>query len=365
MSTERFEVVTVTLNPAIDRTITIPRFTVGSVNRVGAEHSTPGGKGVNVAAALARAGHRVAVTGFLGRDDAATFESLFKELGIEDRFIRVAGPTRVGIKIVDPELGQTTDINFSGCPATPADLEALMQCLERIEAPWFVLAGSLPPGVDPSFYTTLIALLRRRGARVVLDTSGEPLRLALGVDPEGQRVADRGFAEALAEGSCPTDFHGPRHPDASGRAGVPPGEAQSAAPAALPHLIKPNLHELGELLGESPQTPVEIVRAARSLIAQGIEQVVVSMGAVGALLVSATEAVQVRPPTLEVGSTVGAGDAMVAGLVSAGLRGLSLVETAKIATAFSVYALTRQDGSPDLSASLRSLLPTITTKIIP
>jgi 1-phosphofructokinase len=355
MNTERFDVVTVTLNPAVDRTITIPRFTVGAVNRAGAEHSLPGGKGVNVAASLARAGHRVAVTGFLGSENAAPFESFFAGLGIADRFIRVAGCTRVGIKIVDPELGQTTDINFAGPPAAPTERDALMRCVEALEAPWFVLAGSLPPGVDPGFYTTLIASLKARGARVMLDTSGEALRRAVAWDQEGSRIAETvcRFAEISVEGGHPSDARGPRH-------AVPPAEAR-----ALPHLIKPNLHELGELLGEMPDGPDQIVLAARRLIEAGIDQVVVSLGGDGALLVSAAEAVRVRPPPIAVHSTVGAGDAMVAGLVSAQLRGLSLEETARLATAFSIHSLTRQPGSLDLLTALPSLLPAIQTQILP
>ncbi len=304
MNTEHFDIVTVTLNPAIDRTVTIPNFTAGVVNRVETVRSNPGGKGVNVASSLADAGHRVAVTGFLGRENTASFEALFAQKTIADQFIRIAGQTRVGIKVVDPALHQTTDINFPGPAASPIDLEALAQQITTLDADCFVLAGSLPPGVGPAIYRHLVSALRFRGRRVVLDASGKPLRLAL---------------------------------------------------EAKPHLIKPNIHELGELLGETISGEQAVIAAARKLIAGGIEQVVVSMGKDGACFVTANEVLIARPPDVEVRSTVGAGDAMVAGIVSAQARRLTLAETARIATAFSVHTLTRNGGDADFSKSIAAI----------
>lgn len=308
MKTEHFDIVTVTLNPAIDRTVTIPNFTAGVVNRVETVRSNPGGKGVNVASSLADAGHRVAVTGFLGRENTASFEALFAEKKIADQFIRIAGQTRVGIKVVDPVLNQTTDINFPGPAASPADIEALAQQIAALDADCFVLAGSLPPGVAPTIYRDLVTALRFRGKRVVLDASGEPLRLAL---------------------------------------------------KAKPHLFKPNIHELGELLGETISGEQAVIAAARKLIATGIEQVVVSMGRDGACFVTANEVLIARPPDVEVRSTVGAGDAMVAGIVSAQARRLTLAETARIATAFSVRAITCTGENTDFSKSIASITPQV------
>lgn len=309
MSMPTFDTVTVTLNPAIDRTVTIPNFAAGVVNRVETVRSNPGGKGVNVAASLADAGQCVAVTGFLGRENTASFEALFAEKGIADHFIRIAGQTRVGIKVVDPALSQTTDINFPGPTATPLDVETLGSQIAALDAGCFVLAGSLPPGVDASIYQKLITALRARGRRVVLDASGEPLRRGL---------------------------------------------------EARPHLFKPNIHELGELLGVSLHGEASAVTAARQLISVGIETVVVSMGKDGAVFVTANEAVTARPPDVEVRSTVGAGDAMVAGIIAAQARGLSLGECARLATAFSVHALTRTSGTTPFSDAIQALLPNIT-----
>lgn len=305
----KLEVVTVTLNPAIDRTVTISNFTAGTVNRVEDSRSNPGGKGVNVASALADYGLKVAATGFLGLENAKSFEELFQRKSIADHFVRIAGQTRVGIKIMDPAQHETTDINFPGPATTASDQQTLKNRLVKLEAPCFVLAGSLPPGIDPTFYRELILELKARGTRVILDTSGAPLAPAL---------------------------------------------------EAKPFLIKPNIDELEALLGTKLPDESAVIAAARELIARGIEMVVVSMGKNGACFVTATEAMTARPPDVEVQSTVGAGDAMVAGLITALSQKLSLPETAKLATAFSLHALTRGANVPTARAAIEAWMPQVT-----
>ena len=304
-SSTRFDTVTVTLNPAIDRTITISNFTPGAVNRVEQVINTPGGKGVNVASALADAGHRVVVTGFLGRANSEPFEALFASKQIADRFIRTPGETRIGIKISDPIQRQTTDINFPGLSPSREEFAAFQSVFEALNAPWFVLAGSLPSGVEPTVYPELIRKLKAAGRGVLVDTSGEALRQAIG---------------------------------------------------AAPTIIKPNVHELEALTGKSLQTEAAVIEAARLLVAGGIELVVVSMGKDGACFVTADRVVIAQPPALEVRSTVGAGDAMVAGILSARLNGLSLEETARLATAFSLDALTRIGGGVGSRVEIRAAM---------
>lgn len=300
MTNEIYQVITVTLNPAIDRTVTIPNFTAGAVNRVEEVWSNAGGKGINVASALADYGYAVAATGFLGRDNIGIFEELFDRKDIGDHFVRVPGLTRVGIKISDRVRAQTTDINFPGCEVTPAHLDSLRQQIHELSAldhAWFVLAGSVPPGVDPSIYREIASTVRARGQRVVLDTSGEPLRHAL---------------------------------------------------EAVPQIVKPNIHELEEMLGAKLASRDAVAGAARKLIDRGIELVAVSMGAEGAMFVTKDSVVTARPPSIQVRSTVGAGDAMVAGIISAQMSDLPLEVCARMATAFSIDALTR--GEPGVSS---------------
>ncbi len=297
-----FDVVTVTLNAAIDRTVVIPNFTAGAVNRGEISSDSAGGKGVNVAAALADYGLRVAASGFLGRDNCGPFHTLFARKQITDEFLQLPGETRVGIKIVDPARRETTDINFPGLTPSDADIEAILRKIESLHAPWFVLAGSLPPKTDQGMYCELIASLKARGVRVALDTSGMALTSSLAVSPT---------------------------------------------------LVKPNIYELSAYVGKALKTVDDIVSAARRLVSDGIELVAVSMGADGACFVTADEAVLAQPPAVAVVTTVGAGDAMVAGLVVAQLRGKDLQESARIATSFSVRAVTKP--SPDALFDTKSV----------
>lgn len=285
-------IATITLNPAIDQTASIPNFTAGEVNRVVWEQSDPGGKGVNVASFLSDFGYSVAVSGFLGQENVEPFQTFFEQKGIADRFVRIPGRTRVNVKIVDEVQNQVTDINFPGQSPRPDDVGLLYRVMDElaIAHDWFVLSGSVPAGLTPDIYGELTQRLKAQGKTVVLDASGENLRQAI---------------------------------------------------AAAPYAIKPNIDELQELVGRSLPTTASVVAAAHDLIDQGITTVVVSMGARGALFVSDTQTVWAHPPEVKVVSTVGAGDAMVAGFVTATLRGLPLFQTAQLATAFSVGALSQ------------------------
>ncbi len=293
-SPRKFDVVTVTLNPAIDLTISIHDFKPGVVNRVGAWHSQPGGKGVNAATALASAGQSVAATGFLGQENTGDFETLFEEKGIEDCFIRIPGRTRTGIKITDPARSETTDINFPGFSPTPADLRKLFKRLDAVDAKWFMAGGSVPPGVDIGIYRELVARIKARGGRVILDTSGEALRHGIEAGPD---------------------------------------------------IIKPNIHELEELAGKSLKTQAAVAKAARALLAKGIKIVAVSMGGKGALFVSENGVALQRAAKIKIKSTVGAGDAMVGGILAAQLRNLPLAACARLATEFSAALLRRNAAS--------------------
>lgn len=285
-------IATVTLNPAIDQTVSIPNFTADAVNRVAWEQADAGGKGVNVASFLADFGYTVTATGWLGQENPELFQKLFDQKGIADRFVRIAGKTRVNVKIVDEIQQQVTDINFPGCPATELARQQLTETLSHLAADhdWFILSGSIPSGVPATFYRDLVSLLKAQHKTVVMDTSGDSLRHAL---------------------------------------------------VAQPDVIKPNLVELQELLGRSLSTETEIIAAAQDLIQQGLQCVVISMGAEGALFVTAQAAVHAQPPQVEIKSTVGAGDAMVSGTVVGMMRGYSLSDRARLATAFSMGALSQ------------------------
>ena len=283
-------VLTVTLNPAIDETITVDRLVPGTVHRARDLRRNAGGKGVNVASCLSDWGIRTTAFGLLGAQNAAPFEALFAAGAIEDRFGRLPGTTRVNLKIVDAD--DTTDINLGGLPVRAEDVATLAAQVEELAGPdtLAVLAGSLPPGCPPSIYADLVTRLRARGARVLLDSSGDPLSQAL------------------------------------------------AAPV-LPQCLKPNRHELSEWSGDRLDDLADVLRVATRLRDRGAELIVVSLGADGALFVSDDGAVLAHLAAPSVVSTVGAGDAMVAGLAAAMAEGASLERTARLATAFAVAKL--------------------------
>ena len=284
-------IATVTLNPAIDQTVGVDGFQMNTVNRGQTMQFDAGGKGVNVASFLADYGHATAVTGFLGQENADIFEQLFARKRIDDQFVRIPGRTRIGVKIVDEANQQTTDINMPGLLPTSEAMNNLLETIEGLAASydWFALSGNLPPGVPATIYATIITQLKRHGKQVVLDTSGEALR-------EGARAG--------------------------------------------PTIVKPNVDELQQLTGQSLADEAAVEQAARQLLGD-IRLVVISMGERGALFVDAATTLIAIPPPVLVKSTVGAGDAMVAGLIAGQVQGLSLPDCARLATAFSLGTITR------------------------
>jgi len=285
------KIATVTLNPAIDQTVRVDNFRPNTVNYARAMQFDAGGKGVNVASALVDVGYDVAVTGFLGQDNADIFEQFFASKHIDDQLVYIPGRTRIGVKIVDEANQQTTDINMPGLPPPAEARDTLFKAIERLAATcdWFVLSGTLPIGVPASTYATLITQLKEHGKQVVLDTSRDALR------------------EGIAAG---------------------------------PTVVKPNIDELRQLTGQSLTDEVALERAARQLLARGIQLVVISMGERGAMFVGPTTTLIAVPPPVKVKSTVGAGDAMVAGLIAGQVQGLSLPDCARLATAFSLRMIT-------------------------
>jgi 1-phosphofructokinase len=291
-------VIAVALNPALDHTIEVDHLRVGEVNRALRMQVDVGGKGINVASCLADFGITTAVTGQIGRDNATQFETLFHAKGIDNRFFYLDGLTRINTKLVDVASGETTDINMPGPVLEPDAIQALFErLLTRIDSLvsptcWVVLSGSLPPLWPADTYQRLIAHVHSLGARVLLDASGSALAAGIG---------------------------------------------------AAPDIIKPNRAELSELLGRPLADTAAVVAAARELLARpnAPKTVIVSMGGEGALFVNHQEALLAHPIPTELISTVGAGDAMVAGIVAAQIAGLNLPKCACLATAFSAGKLTR------------------------
>jgi 1-phosphofructokinase len=307
-------VVTVTLNPAIDQTVRVDHFRPNTVNYAQAMQFDAGGKGVNVASFLADFGLETTVTGFLGQDNADIFEQFFTSKHIDDQFVRIPGRTRIGVKIVDESNQQTTDINMPGLAPPAEAMDALLMKIEALAAScdWFALSGTLPPGLPPTTYATLITQLKKHGKHVVLDTSRDALR------------------------------HGA---------------------LAGPTIVKPNRDELQQLVGEPLADEVALEQAARQLLSGGIQLVVISMGEQGALFVDPTTTLVAVPPQVTVKSTVGAGDAMVAGVIAGQIQGLSLPDCARLATAFSLGTITRLGAYLPTPEELQAYAQQVTVRI--
>ncbi|MFE1600392.1 1-phosphofructokinase [Methylobacterium sp. ID0610] len=303
-------IVTLTLNPAIDLTVTLDALAPGHVHRARDARRDPGGKGVNVAGCLADWGLPVVATGLLGRDNDAAFAGFLTGKGIADRFVRVPGETRTNLKLLDLGRSDTTDVNLPGIAARAEDLAAVRGALLEAAAPdgLAVLAGSLPAGLAPATYVGLTADLTARGTRVVVDASGPALAAVL-----------------------------------------------AAPPGALPFAVKPNRHELEEWAGRPLADLPAVIAAAGALAERGIPLVAVSLGPDGALFVGREGVLHAHPPAMAVGSTVGAGDALVAGLVAGLQAGASLAETARLALAFAAGKLTRNGANLPDRATVRAL----------
>jgi 1-phosphofructokinase family hexose kinase len=197
-------IVTVTMNAAIDRTLTVPNFQRGQRHRASQGLTLAGGKGINIARALKRFGVPVVATGLAGgRTGTRIVEELTSEAILND-FVRIEDESRTSTAIVDPTGGSYTEVNEWGPDVQPEKLEMLLDKLTYLSrgADYLVFAGSLPRGIDDGFYANAIRELNRRGVRTVLDSEGEPLRR--GVQAEPFLVSPN---EREAEGLVGQEFH--------------------------------------------------------------------------------------------------------------------------------------------------------------
>jgi 1-phosphofructokinase family hexose kinase len=197
-------IVTVTLNAAIDRTLTVPNFQRGQRHRASASVTLAGGKGINVARALKTLGVPVVATGLVGGTTGSRIvEELTAEAILND-FVHIEGESRTSSAVVDPTGGTYTEINEWGPAVRPEELDTLLEKLRYLtqDAEFVVFAGSLPRSVADTFYADAIHELARRHVPAVLDTDGEPLRL--GVEAEPFLVAPN---QAEAESLVGQEFH--------------------------------------------------------------------------------------------------------------------------------------------------------------
>lgn len=283
--------VTLTLNPCVDRTVWLPSVTLGELNRVKRSRVDYSGKGVNVAKALHGWGRPVVAVGILAGETGRRIEADLNRTGIDSRFLYVPGESRTNIKLIDEASGSMTEINEAGVPVDPETLSQLVDLIAPLaaEARFLVLSGSLPPGVPAEYYADLI---RQVGARthVVLDTSGEALR--------------RGIR-------------------------------------ARPAMVKPNQAEAKEWLGTPLEGPEDWVSACRAMQRHGVEWVILSLGADGAVFASERDGLWwARSEPVVVRSLAGCGDTLVAAAIMGEAEGWRWSETAAFAVAAATVAAT-------------------------
>lgn len=268
---------TVTLNPSVDRQLTVPAIAYDSVLRATAWRVDPGGKGFNVSRMLNALGSNSQALGFAAGKPGEWLRDRLEALGIATAFVWVEGETRTNVSIINASNSRYIKVNEPGPLISSASQVELLDQVSRLAQPgdWWVLAGSLPPGVPETYYADLIERIRASGGRAVLDTSGPALR-----------------------------------------AGCDAG----------PSLVKPNDVETAGLTGLPVANLVERLHAAREIQALGVNHVVISLGKEGALLVNATHAYVGSSPRIQERNPIGAGDSMVGGLVWALAQDLPLSE---------------------------------------
>lgn len=301
---------TVTLNPALDKTVTIPRFALDSVNRISELREDPGGKGINVSKVIAKLGGTSRAIALLGGAVGEKIELALEGMGIDVWAFEANGETRTNTKVVDPVLDTHTDINEPGPEATLALLDGMLASLADAiqEGDIVVLSGSLPKGAPVATYETWCRTCSGAGAKVFLDADGDALS------------------------------HGLK---------------------ALPYLAKPNDAELSRICGRELKDVTAIASEARAIVERGVSRVVVSMGGAGALFAESGRTLLAHSPKVPVGSTVGAGDSVVAALAFAEERGMSLEETARLSMATGA-ANVMQSGT---QAAERELVDSLLDKV--
>lgn len=301
-------IVTVTLNPSLDRTIEVDVLTRGAVIRARSARLDPGGKGVNVSRALLANDVASAAVVAVGGADGDQLRRLLETEGLRVHAVRARGRTRSNVTIVEPG-GVVTKLNEPGGPLSPGELDEVGAAVAAAagSARWVVGCGSLPPGVPDGTYARMCRRFSAGGVRVAVDTSGPALR---------------------------------------------------AAVAAAPDLVKPNREELAEAAGGPVDTVADAVEAAGRLREWGARAVLVSLGAQGAVLVDDDGVLTGEAPVAHPRSTVGAGDALLAGFLAAGARGpRALAEGLAWGAAAVRLPASRMPGSADVRRDIVRIHP--------
>lgn len=290
-------ILTLTLNPAVDKTLTLETFQLDGMNRAVASHQDPGGKGINVSKVIHALGGKSLALGFIGGSSGNYIESELRSKGIESNFVVLSAPTRTNLKIFVKDTQHTIEVNEQGEAVSAEDVLKLQgkinSCLQKDDV--CVIAGSVPAGVTTSFYPELISSLKAKGVTVIFDADGELFR-----------------------------------------AGV----------KACPDFIKPNRKELEAYFDRPVKSLEDFIACGEHFLEMGVGNVVFSLGSEGSFFMNKENIIRVNPLKVEAHSSVGAGDAFVGALAFGVNKGLEIEETLKLATATSAGAVTTKGTNP-------------------
>ena len=300
-------IITVTLNPALDKTISVSRLMINGVNRVEDTRLDAGGKGINVSKSVKALGGETLAMGILGGESGLYIQHSMDKMGIPSKFCFVDAPTRTNIKIVDNSMHTSTNINERGEPVDEDTLQKVFENVKQEAKPGdtVIVAGTNPPGTCENLLANWTRELKAMGVTVCLDCTGACMRNAL---------------------------------------------------SACPDLIKPNKGELEEICGRRLYFDVDVIAAAKTLIEEGVGRVAVSLGAEGALFITEDQVLRVYGLKVPVISTVGSGDGMMAALAYYLQEGMEWREAALRSVAVSAAQVMRPGSEPALLADAEALL---------
>ncbi|MCH8995381.1 MAG: 1-phosphofructokinase [Chloroflexi bacterium] len=303
-------IITVTLNPAVDQNLELERLIPGDTNRVLDSRIDPGGKGINVSRVLRELGRESLAAGLAPGSLGRFIEHSLLEQGILCDFVHTRGQTRTNLTVVDESAHETTVLSYRGPEVDPRHLQTLESRLRRFisAGDWLVVAGSIPPPIEPEVYARLIQLGRQLGAHTVLDAD----------------------AEALAAGL-----------------------------SGQPDLVKSNHHEAERLLSTSLKDDTKLLEAAEAMRNAGAATAIITAGSRGAVAVGEEGAWWSWPPQTEVVSAVGAGDALLAGLLMKLEEGAGMEEALRWGTAAGAAACLTQGTQLCRRDDFTQLLPDV------
>ncbi|UCH50655.1 MAG: 1-phosphofructokinase [Chloroflexota bacterium] len=308
-------IATVTLNPSLDKIVTVEELVIDEANRWTSLRRDPGGKGVNVSRVVHELGGKTIAYGFMGGIDGETLKHLLQQQGVPFDFTPIKGEIRSNFIITDLKTRRQTRIDSPGPHILKRELKKLIQKITHIKPKpeFIVFAGSVPPGVPADIYHQLIEKAKNSGIKTVLDSDETWLKEGI---------------------------------------------------EAKPNVIKPNVHEAEELLEMNLRDEAAIVEAVKTFVKQGIEIATISRSKHGLIVANGKKILKVTPPKVEIRSTVGAGDSAIAGLVLKLSQGHGIDEAARWAVAAGTAATLTPGTELCRREDVERLLPQVKVEML-